>query len=178
MSTNYPAALDSFTNPTSGVHQDVVPHAQQHTDINDAMEAVQAELGTTPSGSRSTVKARLDSMDVDRVLCSAPGVAPVVGWVAGWRVIGAQTLAGFRGDALTAQTSGSVVRWEVKRNGTTVFTTKPTLDNTETTTVAAATPYVFDSGQTAFADNDRVDIYVDQVGDGTARGLQAALQWA
>lgn len=178
MSTDYPAALDSFTNPTSGVHQDVVPHAQQHTDINDAMEAVQAELGTTPSGSRSTVKARLDSMDVDRVLCSAPGVAPSVGWVAGWPVWGARTLADFRGSARVAQTSGSVLRWEVKRNGTTVFTTKPTLDNTETTTVSSSAAHAFDSGQVAFADGDRIDFYIDQVGDGTARDLEAAVKWA
>lgn len=185
---SYPTTLDSLptnilnsfssygaTDPLGDVEG---PHAQLHNNLAAAVNRTQEELGLNPSGTRSTVKARLDSMDVDRVLCSAPGVAPTVGWVAGWRVWGARTLASFRGSAFTAQTGGTVVRWEVKRNGVSVFTTKPTLDNTETTTVTSTTPHAFDPDQIVFADNDRVDFYVDQVGDGTARELEAAVQWA
>lgn len=65
MSTNYPGALDSLSNPAASNPQNsaTVPHAQQHANANDAIEAIQAELGTNPSGASSTVKARLDSID-------------------------------------------------------------------------------------------------------------------
>lgn len=46
MATNFPGSLDSFTNPTSGSTLDSPSHAAQHSNINDAMEAVQAKLGT------------------------------------------------------------------------------------------------------------------------------------
>lgn len=62
MATNYPAALDNFTNPTSTQTLDqpgAGGHAGQHTDINDAVEAVEGELGTTPKGSSATVKERI-----------------------------------------------------------------------------------------------------------------------
>lgn len=46
MATNYPTSLDSFTNPSAGSALNSPSHAGQHADINDAMEAVQAKLGT------------------------------------------------------------------------------------------------------------------------------------
>lgn len=48
MATNFPSSLDSFTNPSAADALDSVsvPHADQHANINDAMEAVQAKLGT------------------------------------------------------------------------------------------------------------------------------------
>jgi hypothetical protein len=47
MATNYPGALDSLTNPTATDTLDsvTVPHASQHTDINDAVEAIETALG-------------------------------------------------------------------------------------------------------------------------------------
>jgi len=67
MATNYPNALDSLTNPTATDTLDsvTVPHASQHTDINDAVEAIEGELGTNPKGSFATVKARLAAGDPD-----------------------------------------------------------------------------------------------------------------
>ena len=67
MATNYPSSLDSFTNPTATDTLDsaTVPHAAQHTDINDAVEAIEAELGTNPKGSFASVKARLVAGDPD-----------------------------------------------------------------------------------------------------------------
>lgn len=62
--TNYPTSLDSFTNPgpTDDLDTVGVEHDVQHANINDAMEAVQGELGTAPSGAYATVKARLDAV--------------------------------------------------------------------------------------------------------------------
>ena len=44
MATAYPTGLDAFTNPTAGSSLTSPSHAQQHADINDAMEAVQTKL--------------------------------------------------------------------------------------------------------------------------------------
>jgi len=67
MATNYPGALDSLTNPTATDTLDsaTVPHASQHTDINDAVEAIEGELGTNPKGTFASVKARLAAGDPD-----------------------------------------------------------------------------------------------------------------
>jgi len=61
MATNYPNSLDILINPsaTDTLNSGVVPHAQQHANINDAMEAVQTILGVNPSGSYLTVKDRI-----------------------------------------------------------------------------------------------------------------------
>lgn len=63
MATNYPSTLDSFTNPTATDTLDsaTVPHAAQHDNINDAVVAIETELGTLPKGTFATVKARLDA---------------------------------------------------------------------------------------------------------------------
>lgn len=48
MSTNYPDSLDSFSDKTDGT--DVV-YASHINNMQDALEAIELELGTTPSGS-------------------------------------------------------------------------------------------------------------------------------
>jgi hypothetical protein len=47
MPTSYPSGLDNFTNPTASDQLDsvTVPHASQHTNINDAVEAIETALG-------------------------------------------------------------------------------------------------------------------------------------
>jgi hypothetical protein len=44
MASTYPTSLDSFTNPSASSLLTSPSHAQQHSDINDAMEAVQSKL--------------------------------------------------------------------------------------------------------------------------------------
>jgi hypothetical protein len=63
MPTNYPAAFDSFTNPSAGDSLASPSHAGQHANINDAMEAVQATLGTDPQGSEATVADRIAALE-------------------------------------------------------------------------------------------------------------------
>ena len=66
MASNYPGSLDSFDTIASDKKtSDSVggrTHRQMHNDLGDAIESVQTELGTTPSGSYDTVKARLDAL--------------------------------------------------------------------------------------------------------------------
>lgn len=49
MTTAFPGAIDAFTNPTASDPLDsvTVPHATQHADINDAVEAIETAIGTT-----------------------------------------------------------------------------------------------------------------------------------
>ena len=51
MTTNFPTSLDAFTNPSSTDAMDsvTVPHATQHADLNDAVEALQAKVGVDSS---------------------------------------------------------------------------------------------------------------------------------
>ena len=51
MSTNFPTSLDALTNPSSTDAMDsvTVPHATQHADLNDAVEALQAKVGVDGS---------------------------------------------------------------------------------------------------------------------------------
>ena len=56
MASNFPASLDTFTNPSSTDAMDSVsvPHASQHSDLNDAVEALQAKVGADSSGVASS----------------------------------------------------------------------------------------------------------------------------
>jgi len=97
-----------------------------------------------------------------------------------WRKVGADTLAGVRASLGDAQTSGSIFTIDINKNGTTVLSTKLTIDNNEKTSTTAATPAVISAtaGVADFADDDEVEIDVDQVGNGTAKGLKVVLEWA
>lgn len=67
----------------------------------------------------------------------------------------------------TAQATGAtLVTFDVRKNGTTMFSTKPTLDNTEKTTETAATAPVLTA--TGIAYDDEITCYVDSITAGTA----------
>lgn len=62
MATNYPGSYDSF--PAPGTNLSSTPnHDDMHIDVQDAVEAVQAELGLNPRGSSATVAARLTAIE-------------------------------------------------------------------------------------------------------------------
>jgi hypothetical protein len=55
MSSVYPGALDNFTNPAATDLVTAPSHSQQHSDVNDAVEALEAKVGTgssTPSAGK------------------------------------------------------------------------------------------------------------------------------
>jgi hypothetical protein len=49
MAINFPASLDSLTNPTSSDSLNSPSHSSQHADANDAIEALQAKVGVDGS---------------------------------------------------------------------------------------------------------------------------------
>jgi hypothetical protein len=63
MATNYPGALDSWSNPTASTPENAAgyEHDLAHSHVFDAVEAIETELGTNPSGTYSTVTERLDN---------------------------------------------------------------------------------------------------------------------
>lgn len=65
MPTNYPNNIDAFNNPNADDLLDsiVVPHNVQHTNANDAIEAIETELGIQPSGAQATVADRLNVIE-------------------------------------------------------------------------------------------------------------------
>lgn len=67
MTSQYPGSLDNLINPTATdkLNSSTVPHHQQHTDANDAIEAIQTVLGTNPAGTHLTVKDRIYSAEQD-----------------------------------------------------------------------------------------------------------------
>ncbi len=63
MAPSYPNTIASLTNPTATDAQNSVsvPHATQHTNANDEIEAIETELGLLPKGAFASVRARLDA---------------------------------------------------------------------------------------------------------------------
>lgn len=70
----------------------------------------------------------------------------------------------------TAQTSGSVFTVDINATGTSILSTKLTIDNTEKSSATAAAAFVFASTDTSIDEDEEVSVDVDQVGDGTAKG--------
>ncbi len=85
----------------------------------------------------------------------------------------AMTLSAVRCSLTTAQTSGSIFTVNINDSGTTILSTKLTIDNTEKTSTTAATAAVI--SDVNLADDTEITIDIDQVGDGTAKGLKITL---
>ena len=85
----------------------------------------------------------------------------------------AMTLGEVRASLVTAQSAGSVLTVDIQEEGTSIFSTKLTIDNTEKTSVTATTPAVL--SDTALADDAEMTIIIDQIGTSGAAGLKIAL---
>jgi hypothetical protein len=85
----------------------------------------------------------------------------------------AMTLTAVRASLKTAQTSGTVITVDINESGTTILSTKITIDNSEKTSTTAATPPVI--SDVNLADDAEITIDIDAVGDGTAQGLKVYL---
>jgi hypothetical protein len=90
-----------------------------------------------------------------------------------FRMPRAVTLTAVRASLTTAQASGNIFTVDINEAGTSILSTKLTIDNTEKTSTTAATPPVI--SDTALADDAEITIDIDQIGNGTATGLKVAL---
>ena len=83
------------------------------------------------------------------------------------------TLTAVRASLTTAQTSGSIFTVNINENGSSILSTKLTIDNTEKTSTTAATAAVISDA--SLADDAEITIDIDQIGDGTAKALKVVL---
>jgi hypothetical protein len=80
----------------------------------------------------------------------------------------AMTITGVRANVNTVSTSG-IPTVNIKESGTTIFSTKLTIDANEKTSTTAATPAVL--SDTALADDAEITFDIDVAGTG-AKGLK------
>jgi hypothetical protein len=83
------------------------------------------------------------------------------------------TLAEVIAELSTAQASGSIFTVDINKNGSTILSTKLTIDNTEKTSITAATAPVI--SDTAIAKGDEITVDIDQIGTSGAKGLKVWL---
>jgi hypothetical protein len=69
MATNFPTSLDSFTNPTSSdpTNSTTVPHAAQHANANDAIEALEAKVGVNSSAVATSLDYKVTTLETNSV---------------------------------------------------------------------------------------------------------------
>jgi hypothetical protein len=105
----------------------------------------------------------------DETTALTAGVAKVI-----FRMPFAMTVSEVRASLVTAQTSGAIFTVDIHKSGVSILSTKLTIDNTELTSVTAATPSVI--SDSTLTDDVRINIQIDQIGDGTAKGLKVLLK--
>jgi hypothetical protein len=84
-----------------------------------------------------------------------------------FRIPYACTITTVRASLTTASSSG-LPTFDILKNGSTIFTTKLTIDANETTSTTAATPFAFNASPLNFADDDLVAIAIDVAGTNAA----------
>jgi len=74
MTTVFPGAIDSFTNPTPTDTLDsvTVPHADQHEDANDAIEALEAKVGKDSSAVTTSHDFKIRELETQDIFNETP----------------------------------------------------------------------------------------------------------
>lgn len=137
----------------------------------ELIEIVQSGVNKKVAVSQLTSSGSIQCIPVacsDEITSLTAGTAKVT-----FRMPYAFTLTGIRASLTVAQTSGSLLTVDVNETGSTILSTKLTFDNAEkTTTTAATAPVISDAN---LADDAEITIDIDQIGDGTAKGLKVYL---
>lgn len=129
------------------------------------LSTTQAGAGLDKSGSTINLKP-LSTMAIALGDEETP-LAAAVGVVSFHAPVGF-TLTDVVAGLTTAQTSGTVVTFDINEGGVSILSTKITIDNTEDVSTTAATPPVL--SDTVIAAGAKLTIDIDQIGDGTAVG--------
>lgn len=104
----------------------------------------------------------------DETTALSGGVAKVT-----FRMPFAMKVTAVRASLTTAQASGSIFTVDINEGGTSILSTKLTIDNTEKTSTTAATPPVISDAD--LADDAEITIDIDQIGTSGAAGLKVYL---
>jgi hypothetical protein len=178
MATVYPGALDTFTNPTENDNLDTtgVKHHEQHADINDAVEALEAKVGINSSGVTTSLDYRVTRLETyvyefalsDEVTAITTGTAKLT-----WRAPHAMTITALRA-SLSTESSSGIPTVDINESGTTILSTKLTIDAGERTSTTAATAYVISDA--SIADDAEITFDIDVAGTG-AKGLKVKIYY-
>ena len=63
MATTFPTSLDVLNNPQGTDSVQAVPHAAQHADANDAIEALQSKVGVNGSTDPNSLDKRVATLE-------------------------------------------------------------------------------------------------------------------
>lgn len=140
-----------------------------------ASAVTNTELGFV-SGVTSSIQTQLNKAATASLIIPASGESEILVVGTGkvtFRMPYAFTLTGVRASVLTAPT-GSVLTVDINENGTTILSTKITIDATEKTSTTAAIPPVISDA--ALADDAEITIDIDTIGSTIAgAGLKVYL---
>jgi hypothetical protein len=132
-----------------------------HGALGDALE----DTDDLPEGSTNLYFTKSRVKSAIQIACSdLTSVLTVGSGKAYFRMPGAFTVTGVRASLLNAQTSGSIFTVDINENGSTILSTKLTIDNNEDTSTTAATAAVV--SDTSLADDALITIDFDQIGVG------------
>ena len=108
------------------------------------------------------------------IACGAEDAALTTGTKVTFRLPFAFTVTEVRASLTTAGTGANLVTLDFEQNGTTILSTKITIDASELTSTTAATPPVISTS--ALTDDASIDCDVDQIDSGGAsKGLKMYL---
>ncbi|MDH1341840.1 hypothetical protein [Ectopseudomonas oleovorans] len=157
--------------------QDTLVSATNIKTINGNSLLGAGDLTIAGGGAVSSVNGRTGAVQVlvpiivacsDETTALTAGTAKVT-----FRMPYAFTVTGVLASLTTAQAGGSILTVDINEAGVSILSTKLTIDNTEKTSATAATaPVISDS---AIAADAEITIDIDQIGDGTAKGLKVTL---
>lgn len=173
MATNFPTSLDSLTNPSSGDSLNSPSHSGQHANANDAIEALQAKVGVNSSAVNTSLDYKVEHpQEVIIVAVSDEETAITTGTAkVTFRMPFAMTLTAVRASLSTASTSGDPT-FDINEGGTTILSTKLSIDANEKTSTTAATAAVI--SDTGLADDAEITVDIDTAGTG-AKGAKVYL---
>lgn len=81
MATNFPTSLDALTNPTGSSSLTSPDHAGQHTDANDAIEALQAKVGVNGSAITTSLDYKVTVLSPSGLVSMFAGSTAPTGWL-------------------------------------------------------------------------------------------------
>lgn len=130
------------------------------------VSSIISALGYTPANAAGNRIIQVACSDETTALTAGTGKIT-------FRMPHAMTVSAVRASLTTAQTSGNIFTVDINEAGASILSTKLTIDNTEKTSTTAATPAVISDA--SLADDAEITVDIDQIGDGTAKGLKITL---
>jgi hypothetical protein len=197
MTTAFPTAIDAFTNPNGSDPRTGPDHAAQHSDKNDAIEALEAKVGVNGSAVATSLDKKvadlatadtthagaadphtgymLETLRAFRCDFSKAGALTTGAGTFRWYNDSGQTLT-FREVRISAGTAptGAAIIVDVNKNGTTIFTTQ---SNRPQIAISGNTGTTTTFNVTTIADGDYITIDIDQIGSTIAGSDLTAQVW-